>query len=296
MRIRSIAFGEILWDIIEGEPYLGGAPFNFACHLAAFGAASFIISRLGKDELGERALKEAAQYGVSTRFIQQDNDLDTGTVEVILEQGQPDYTIFENVAYDYIEYVEFNEEVASEKFDIFYFGSLIQRNAISASTLKSILKHHSFTHVFYDVNLRKGGYSKEIITGSLKQCTILKLNVDEVKTISNLLFEESLDTKKFSERISADYGIGIIIITAAHKGCLVFHKGIMTEIEGVNIELCDAIGAGDAFSASFIYSYLNGKDVVEAARLANHVGAYVASKKGPIPAYSNEIMDLVRTS
>jgi fructokinase len=296
MSIRSLAYGEILWDIIEGKPFLGGAPFNFASHLARFGATSYIVSRVGDDDLGKKATAMALQYGVGTRYIQQDATLPTGTVAVILQNGQPDYTIFENVAYDNIQYPEFAEKPDTASFDVFYFGSLIQRNSASALTLKSILSNYRFQHVFYDVNLRKGGYSKIIIRESLAKCTILKLNIDEVPVVSEIVFDQAHDIKTFTERISEKHKITIVIITAADKGCFVFHQGILHEVEGIQIELCDGVGAGDAFSAAFVYSYVNGKDVAEAARIANRVGAFVASKQGPIPDYPDEIIHLVTAS
>ncbi|MCD9020140.1 carbohydrate kinase family protein [Parachryseolinea silvisoli] len=296
MSIRSLAYGEILWDIIEGEPFLGGAPFNFASHLARFGATSYIISRVGNDDLGKKATTMALQYGVDTRYIQQDATLPTGTVEVILRNGQPDYTIFENVAYDNIQYQEFAEKPDTVSFNVFYFGSLIQRNSASALTLKSILSNYRFQHVFYDVNLRKGGYSKTIIHESLAKCTILKLNIDEVPVVSEMLFDQTQDIKSFAKRISVKYEISVVIITAADKGCFVFHQGILHEVAGIQIDLRDGVGAGDAFSAAFVYSYVNGKDVAEAARIANRIGAFVASRQGPIPDYPDEIIHLVTAS
>jgi fructokinase len=296
MSIRSLAYGEILWDIIEGEPFLGGAPFNFASHLARFGATSYIISRVGEDDLGKKATTMALQYGVGTRYIQRDATLPTGTVEVILQNGQPDYTIFENVAYDNIQYQEFAGKPDTASFDVFYFGSLIQRNSVSALTLKNILSNYRFQHVFYDVNLRKGGYSKSIIHESLAKCTILKLNIDEVPVVSAMLFDQITDNKSFAEQISKRYDISVVIITAADKGCFVFHQGIFHEVGGVQIELCDGVGAGDAFSAAFVYSYVNGKNVAEAARIANRIGAFVASRQGPIPDYPDEIIHLVTAS
>jgi fructokinase len=293
MSIRSLAYGEILWDIIEGEPFLGGAPFNFASHLARFGATSHIVSRLGMDDLGKKAAAQAQQYGVGTRYIQFDEALPTGTVEVILKDGQPDYTIFENVAWDNIQYPDFAQTVDDTSFDVFYFGSLIQRTSVSARTLKSILSNHQFSHVFYDVNLRKGGYSKSIITDSLVSCTILKLNIDEVPVVSDILFNKVHDLRHFAELISKTHTIDVIVITAADKGCFVYQQGTVYEIAGIKIDLCDAIGAGDAFSAAFVYSYVHGKNVAEAARIANHVGAFVASQKGPIPEYPDEIIRLV---
>ena len=40
-----VAFGEILWDVIDGVPHLGGAPFNFAAHAARLGLKTAIETR-----------------------------------------------------------------------------------------------------------------------------------------------------------------------------------------------------------------------------------------------------------
>ncbi len=67
MSIKILAFGEILWDIIEGEPKIGGAPLNFAGHAHQLGAESALVSAVGKDELGDRALVYLDSLGVDTR-------------------------------------------------------------------------------------------------------------------------------------------------------------------------------------------------------------------------------------
>ncbi|MGB4776183.1 MAG: PfkB family carbohydrate kinase, partial [Daejeonella sp.] len=224
--MKVLAFGEILWDIIEGKPHLGGAPLNFIAHMAQYGVKSYIISRVGNDSFGETALSQAAKYGVNTTLIQLDAIHETGTVDVKLENGQPDYWIKNEVAYDFIEFNELESRIGSLDFDLFYFGSLAQRGPVSADTLKAIFSTHKFKHVFYDVNLRKGGYSKLIIMNSLRLCDVLKLNVDEVSEISEVLFEDLFfSLRQFCELVSEIYAIKIIVITAAEKGCYVFEKG-----------------------------------------------------------------------
>src|SRR5690606_27937134 len=116
----------------------------------------------------------------------------TGTVPVTLRYGQPEYIISENVAYDFI---EFNEDYASRSimdFDVLYFGTLAQRNSISASALKQLVIQKSFQHIFYDINLRKNSYTKEAINTSLQLCTILKLNDDEVEVLSEMYYQKKL--------------------------------------------------------------------------------------------------------
>jgi len=62
-----VAFGEILWDVIDGVPHLGGAPFNFAAHAARLGLKTAIASAVGCDELGTKAV--AAGDSFSAAFI-----------------------------------------------------------------------------------------------------------------------------------------------------------------------------------------------------------------------------------
>src|SRR5690349_8799460 len=100
--MKVLAFGEILWDIIEKEEHLGGAPFNFIAHTAQCGDDAYIVTRLGRDFRGMKALNRCKSYGVNEKYIQQDDSLPTGTVEVTLRDGQPDYLIVENVAWDHI--------------------------------------------------------------------------------------------------------------------------------------------------------------------------------------------------
>jgi len=292
--MRALAFGEILWDIIEGKPHLGGAPLNFIAHMAQYGVRPYIISRVGNDAFGEIALDQATKYGVDTTFVQRDEIHETGTVEVTLYNGQPDYVIKKEVAYDFIEFNELEARLGSMDFDLFYFGSLAQRSPVSADTLKTILTTHKFKHIFYDVNLRKDGYTKMIIMSSLRFCDILKLNVDEVSEISEILFEDLFfSLRQFCDIIAEVYAIKIIVITAAEKGCYVFEQNNFVHLPVHKIDLQDAVGAGDAFSASFMYEYLKHGDVIQAATKANQIGAFVASQKGPIPLYTSDVLEIL---
>lgn len=289
-----LAFGEVLWDIIDGKPHLGGAPLNFIAHMAQYGVKPYIISRVGNDEFGEIALNQTTTYGVDTTLVQLDETHETGTVLVTLNNGQPDYSIKKDVAYDFIEFNELETRLGSMDFDLFYFGSLAQRSPISADTLKTILATHKFKYIFYDVNLRIDGYSKKIIMSSLRLCDILKLNVEEVSEISEVLFEDLFfSLRQFCDIISEVYAIKIIIITAADRGCYVYEQNNFVHLPGNKIELQDAVGAGDAFSASFMFEYLKHGDVIQAATKANQIGAYVASQKGPIPQYTSEVLEIL---
>ncbi|HLT81931.1 MAG TPA: carbohydrate kinase [Cyclobacteriaceae bacterium] len=290
--MKVLAFGEILWDVIDGEEFLGGAPLNFAAHCAQCGNEAYIISRVGKDRLGEKALELCRSFNVSDAYIQIDPRRPTGTVDVVLADGQPDYTIHENVAYDYIA----ADDIPDVRgFDVLYFGSLAQRSLKSALALDSVLERGKFRYVFYDVNIRKRIDAAAILRRSLPRCTIVKMNTDEIGVVGALLEENSDSYEVVCRLLVEQYpNIDVVIVTAADAGCYVFHADQLYHVPGIPVVVEDAIGAGDAFSAAFMNEFVRSGDPQAAARLANRVGAFVASKRGPLPTYTDEVLKAVR--
>ena len=291
--MKVISFGEILFDIIEGENYLGGAPLNFAAHLAKQEVESYIFSRVGEDALGKKAFKQIKETEVKTAFIQLDRQHPTGTVPVVIKDGQPNYTINKNVAYDYIDFKESEPAFENMDFDVLYFGTLAQRNEQSASTLKELVQQKSFTHIFYDINLRKDCFTAEIIRQSLEVCTIFKLNDEEVGVLSFLLYRQELVLEEFVKQLSQDYGIQLVVITAGAEGCYIYEKEELKLVKGYSAKVVDTVGAGDSFSAAFVHHYFRKKDALHAADVANRLGAFVAASRGPLPEYSAEIREIL---
>lgn len=288
--MQILSFGEILFDIIEGEYYLGGAPLNFAAHLAQMGEVSYIFSKVGKDKLGQEAIEKIEQIGVKSDFVQIDQQHATGTVSVSFINGQPDYTILKEVAYDFIDFSESEMALHSQSFDVLYYGTLAQRHPISRDSLQKLLHNKTFKHIFYDINLRKDCYTPSLIQQSLQHCTILKLNDDEVANVSNLLYGKEMSVQEFMRDVSETYQIQTVIVTAGAKGCYLYTDKGTAFVKGYPAKVVDTVGAGDAFSAAFIKSYLKHNDPLKAADVANQLGAFVAASRGPIPDYSLKIM------
>ena len=288
--MKTLVFGEILWDVIEGREYLGGAPLNFAAHITKCGSNATIVSAVGDDNRGWRAIQEITKLKVNHAAVNIFAGIPTGIVDVMLNQGQPTYHIEENVAYDFINLEQTLPELLKlQPFDVFYFGTLAQRASKSREALNELLKAMPFKHIFYDVNLRKDAYSPDVIRNSLRRSTIFKLNTEEVTVISNLLFKTTLSMENFCRYISDEFPVSLIIITAGEQGCHVYVNNSLVSLPGVPIKVVDAVGAGDAFSAAFMAHYYNTSNAVAAARIANRVGSFVAGMPGPIPEYSNEL-------
>ena len=270
-----IAFGEILWDIIDGVPHIGGAPFNFAAHAARCGLNSAIVSAVGNDELGRRALDEATRLGVDVSMVGVNPQLPTGTVNVTLADGIPSYEIVRPVAWDEITWAAGSPLPAIDVPRAFYFGTLAQRSPVSAATLGRMLKAYATSLVFFDVNLRQEFWSVELVEKGLPFADILKLNDEEMLTLrfaTESLFDRHPRLK-------------IVVETRGANGCRVITRdGEMFDSPALpDGPVVDTVGAGDSFSAAFLAAILRGESPVAAAEAGNRLAGKVAARAGAVP-------------
>ena len=280
-----VAFGEILWDVIAGEAHIGGAPFNLAAHAVRCGLRSAAVSCVGSDELGRAALAEMTRLGVDRQWTGVDRGHPTGTVTVALERGQPSYTIHEKVAWDFVQLSdEALQSLAAERPRVFCFGTLAQRGEVSRQTLFRLLDLFAFTEVFYDVNLRQVFWSGPLVEASLARATLVKVNDDEARVLGGLLFDGACGPEAFAKAVLARYPVRVVIVTLGGEGCLVCERDrAAVRCPGIQVAVADAVGAGDAFSAAFLASWLKGATAAEAAEAGNRRGAWVASQRGAVP-------------
>ena len=271
--IDVLAFGEVLWDVIDGVPHIGGAPFNLAAHAAKCGLSASIVSAVGRDDLGRRALEEVRRLGVATDFIEEHPTLPTGTVNVTLgAHGIPSYEIVKPVAWDEIGF----PTSADINPRAFCFGTLAQRSAVSAATLSRLTAAlPDSTLVFFDVNLRQDYWSRDLVERGLKRTDILKVNDDEMRALG--FAPDSLFAR--FPRLSA------VIETRGPEGCVVFTRGGAPFASPALSDgpVIDTVGAGDSFSAAFLAAILRGEAIEEAAVAGNRLAGKVASRAGAIP-------------
>jgi len=268
-----VAFGEVLWDIIEGVPHLGGAPFNFAAHCSLCGLKTAIVSSVGNDDLGRRACEMACGYGVDISGVAVHPKAQTGRVMVTLKDGIPSYDITQGVAWD--EIVVSDGFLAQPCPRAVYFGTLVQRAPVSGAALRRVLDAWKDTEIFFDVNLRQDYWSESLVEEGIGRATVLKLNDEE---------QVMLGIK--SENLFAVHPqLQVMIVTKGADGCEVFLRGGASFLSPARPAgpVVDTVGAGDAFSAAFLSAYLKGATPQEAAQAGNERGGFVASKAGAIP-------------
>ena len=281
MRRTVLAFGEVLWDILPSCTVLGGAPFNFAYRVNSLGDIGLMISRLGRDELGQKAFDKVVSLGLDTRFLQWDDRSPTGTVEVSFdEENNPDYVIIPQVAYDQIELTDALLEVALSA-DCLCFGTLSQRAEKSRKTIEQLLESSQKGLKFLDINLRKKCYSSETVTFSLRKADVLKLNKEEAHQLGEMLGLSHRNLPEFCEEMLNEWSFRHCLVTLGEEGVFAMSaEGDRVYVPGYKVTLADSLGSGDAFSAGFVYKILRGERFASACKFGNALGAIVATQTG----------------
>tara|TARA_R110002049_G_scaffold108853_13_gene257425 strand:+ start:73 stop:1011 length:939 start_codon:yes stop_codon:yes gene_type:complete len=242
-------FGEVLFDHLpNGQRVLGGAPFNVAWHLSAFGLAPEFISRIGNDAAGDEVRRAMRGWGMGLEGVQADQSLPTGRVQVDLDaDGEPSYEIVDNCAYDAI------TTVPARRYTLLYHGTLAVRHPQSAAALDA-LRQHGHGHVFVDVNLRTPHWHRDSVLRLLGCADWVKLNTQEL----HLLAGGQRDTQSNARRMLEAYDLRGVLVTSGSDGAqLLLADGSVIKVAPRRVaNVVDTIGAGDAFSAVMVAGLL----------------------------------------
>ncbi len=285
--LRLVSLGEVLWDVFPDETRFGGAPANFACHAAAHGAAVTMLSRVGSDALGDRAIANLQSHGVEVKHLQRDTVLPTGRVLVQLDdQGVPSYDICENVAWDQLEWVASMQSMAGQ-VDAVYFGTLGQRSERSHQTIRQFVSAVSSSALrVFDVNLRVPYLNEEIIKESLSLANILKLSDEELYFVTAMVGIHG-DVMTRLAALRERYELKLVALTRGAHGAVLMTENEVSDFPGITTAVKDTVGAGDSYTATLVTGLWRGESLEAINERACRVAAYVCSQKGatpPLPA------------
>ena len=285
--MKALAFGEILWDVIEDSRKIGGAPLNVLGHIVLLGGKGTVISALGSDELGDESIEYLRSKGIDTHLVKR-TDAETGKAIVTLKDGIPSYRFTEPSAWDEITLTDEDmKEIASTHYDVFIYGSLAARSETSRKTWKNLLETVNADLFFFDVNLRLNFYSREVIEEGIRHADILQVNDEELPIIMDMLHIEDIAT------LLKRYELRMLLLTSGKKGSDVITKDQHIHQDTGKVKVVDTVGAGDSLSAAFLYFLSEGEPLEETLRKASTLADYVVQKTGAIPEYDEDIMALL---
>ena len=291
-----LGLGELLWDLLPEGAQLGGAPANFSVMAGRMGNHAAILSRIGRDDLGRKAMDRLDALPADASSVQIDPVHETGRVTVEFEGGQPRYTIHQPAAWDFLELSDEWVRLA-ERADAICFGSLAQRSLEARQTIQTLVAQTPSACVrVFDVNLRAPFYSAEVILESLELATVAKMNDAELPLVLGVLglpADEGPAADRLrlgALRLLAEFpALQMAAITRGEHGSLLVTREEWHEHPGIQVKVADTIGAGDAFTAALTHYLLRGADLATLNEAGNRWGAWVASQPGAMPALPEEI-------
>lgn len=289
-----IGIGEILWDFLPGGKQLGGAPANFAFHCGQLGNQGMIISSVGADALGTEITERLQQHGVGG-IIDVNPTQPTGTVTVTMTKpGSPEYTIHEQVAWDYLEAENRHLELVSQA-DVICFGSLASRSDQSAQAIIGMLhrcKENCLT--IFDINLRQHYYTSELVTTLLDQATVLKLNQHELSIVAEMFDLQGTEDQLLTQ-LCDTFNLTLVTLTRGEQGSRLFSPAMGdSEMAVLPVKIIDTVGAGDAFTAAVATGLSEGLELPAIHTLATRLAGYVCSHAGATPILAEEYKVLSR--
>ncbi len=280
MQQQAVVFGEVLFDVFpDGSRVLGGAPFNVAWHLQGFGCRPLLISRLGSDDAGRQVIEAMQQWGMSTDGIQIDERYPTGQVTVELVDGQPEYEIVTDQAYDHIAAADALAALAGVETGFFYHGSLALRSEPSRRAYQAICRQF-FPRRCVDVNLRPPSTDPELARSLLKGAWWAKLNDIELAELSGQQADDDLLVR--AGALYRDYGLRQLVLTCGADGAFLF-TGDEPPLQGrplVVDAVVDTVGAGDAFSSVSLLGLLLGWSPARTLTAALEFASLVCTVRG----------------
>ena len=293
--------GEALFDVFEnGKEVVGGAPLNFAVHAnrlaQVIGKSAVIASRVGIDTRGEAMAGFLKSAGMTDAFLQKDSLHPTGTVLVSLDpEGQPEYEIVRDVAWDYLESTPGLEALA-DRCELVCFGSLARRSARSRQTIEAFLVRAKCAVRLFDVNLRQSFYDYSTLRRGCTLATVLKVNADELGVLASML---TLRGSSAGDRVLSlfeRFPVEVVILTRGEAGTVIYTPTARFESAAVSYPFepgADSVGAGDAATAAAAVAMLAGHPLDHVVQIANHAGAFVASRHGATPVLPDAILGMI---
>jgi fructokinase len=287
-----IIWGELLWDLFPDGAKLGGAPSNVAWHLAQAGGWARLVTRIGDDELGRRALAELGDL-VDTSLVQIDPERATGEVEVTLVGNEPRYRLVPGRAWERIACTDDAIGALGEASVVIY-GTLAQRTAAGLEGWRAAMAAaHGRCLKVCDVNLRKTE-TIEVSEGvavlaALERADVVKVNDRELAALADWLgWSDPIAELRKRPRVVA--------VTHGAEGSTLFGpEARAIEIAAVPARPGgDNVGCGDAYLAILVHGMTLGWDLATSGRAAARWAAAVAAVRGATPRFEAvEIDDLL---
>ena len=283
-----VIWGELLWDRFPDGARLGGAPANVGFHLGQAGGWARLVTRVGDDDDGRRAIADISAF-VDPALIQVDPERATGEVTVAVVDGEPRYTLQPGRAWERIACTP-EGALAIAEAGVLIYGTLAQRTPEGlAEWERAIAAAGPGCMKVCDVNLRRraGGAMIEdprVVERALAVADVIKVNDTELATLARSFgWDDPIATL-----LASANGRRVLAVTHGAAGSTLYGEDAPIEIPGVQSRPGgDNVGCGDAYVALLVLGMTMGFDLSTSGRIAARWAAAVASVRGATPVFAD---------
>jgi fructokinase len=280
-----LVWGELLWDRFPDGDRLGGAPANVAWHLAQLGTPVALVTRVGDDADGRRAIDALAAIGVDTSLVQIDRERPTGQVTITLENGEPRYRLHAGSAWERIELTpEVRDRLVAARALV--YGTLSQRTPEGFASFAAVHAAASPRVVrVCDPNLRPNSPTPgddAALAQALAAADIVKIGAREVDLVRTRLGHPDPIAWLLAR------GARLVAVTRGSDGST-WYAPPSVNVAPLEVAATSArspgdnVGCGDAFVAGLVHGLLLGWPWPRIGRLASAIAAEVAAVRGATP-------------
>jgi fructokinase len=318
MKGKILCIGEALIDMIctdkgkslsDGNNFLkkaGGAPTNVAAAIAALGGNVELAAKVGIDPFGKHLIEVMQDFGISTKYVLQDEHYFTTFAFVsLMENGERDF--YFNRGADGQLSLEEVDNINLDEFSIIHFGSATgflpgPLQAAYQGLLQKALSKNIF--ISFDPNFRQLLFKTETKTfidqswNFLKYCHFFKVSDDEALLITGA------STLTDAVTILLEKTTGIFAITLGKEGTMLGLNKETVVVPSIPVTPVDTTGAGDAFVGALLYQ-LSDKSLDQILSLseiewhqtvvnANKAGARTCEYMGAMEAFKHLTTDIFK--
>ena len=301
--------GARLEDVTSFAKYLGGSSANTAFGCARLGLKAALISRVGDDALGGFLVETMVKEGCDVSHVGIDPARLTGAVVLGIKDKDTFPLIFlrENCADMAIAEADVDEAFIAQSRALLITGthfSTAHVDRISNLALDRARRNDvrtvldiDYRPVLWGLTKRGDGETRfvqsESVTAHLQR--ILPKFDLVIGTIEE--FNIAGGSTDIIASLKAIRGVtqAVLVVKRGPLGCAVIDAAVPASLDdafngrGVNVEVLNVLGAGDAFSAGFLSGWARGEDYDACARYANACGALVVSRHGCAPAMPTRV-------
>jgi sugar/nucleoside kinase (ribokinase family) len=268
--VDAVVWNTTRWvDSIDTS--LGGNGANTAAAVAALGVPARLVSAVGRDAFGERALERLRELGVDLSGVMRGDGPTSNTVVLVRDNGDRMFLHRPGVSAE-----AFAEPLVFERdCGFFHLGNAfalpnMRRNA--AATLRAAVEAGYETSM--DAGWDARGEWLDVLGPALPHTGLLFVNEDEALRLSGR------DAYGPAAERLRELGARTVVVKRGAAGCSVFHAGGRSDEPAYEVQAVDTTGAGDCFAGAFLAARARGLELREAARVANAIGAMNVERIG----------------